>query len=771
MGVGRWVTGAAVDAVKWKMMSGPNRSMHNKLMMDAAVQHQRHQISEQYRGPEREQAAAAQAEREAQRQYEKQLTERKRQVGEQEKAHWAQWAQQPRYTGGVHPDDPIVVRHHRSGKVPPVIVPSLDVVREGFPVLNGAEEMIKADRRQIDNPAFMEQAKAADALHTEVCSRYGQVLAALRRPDWWRDLCVASGVALTSTSDHVWQGSVASGKEKITTHDIPEIVGVRIAEDGLRLRIAPRTGDSAERWTSSKVLATLRAGFKAAGAPVGEFRVHEDSSGAIILVFDDAPSVFPAAVCLEPPTDVVTTPAQASRRYEGAAWMLGLDARGRVVKYALEDFPHVLATGGTGAGKSVWARSVIETLRTGYRDPDTGRDVAGGFTVFIGSGKPTDFATLHNLPGVAMVARDAEQTAVMVRQVRLEVERRFNAATDAKLRGETRAFDFPPILLLLDEWAATSITLNARHKSAASFESDVDLILRLAREARAHVGLFNQTIRKTGAGAIPGAWQANLGLTVSLGQPEPETLNNPGVFNGSTRARAEVLGSRIAGKKGRGMVTTGQDLVEFQSFYVWSPGTTSLDPKADKKVRPPTDEVAEAWARWELVSASVSALMPRLGIKALDPEWSKGDLDVVSDTATIPLTDRDGNPIPGREPFDPWSPSFAGRAASKGTAALSFDDDAPEPLASVTPINRATASEPDPLAGLVPSAAELAAMSVSERIEVLRLVAQIRGGEAAPAPEVPAAPDPTPAAEVEPEPADLEPTPKPPAAAATGFDF
>ena len=74
----------------------------------------------------------------------------------------------------------------------------------------------------------------------------------------------------------------------------------------------------------------------------------------------------------------------------------------------------------------------------------------------------------------------------------------------------------------------------------------------------------------------------------------------------------------------------------------------------------------------------------------------------------------------------------------------------------------------------VGSAAELAAMSVSERIEVLRLVAQIRGGEAAPAPEpvveTTPAPDPTPepvepVAETAPEPVKPCPAAFDPAAA------
>lgn len=629
-----------------------------------------------------------------------------RQYQDQEKAHFGQ----PRtdFIGGNNQNrKPLRVTHH-SAPLPLAFLAHPDAPDKS--VVFGPGFMRSRNGSLMSNPEWAQQAHDTLEVWTKVKPRYATTLAKLRDDAWWTQLATAAGLTHSTVTDEPWTGDYTQGTRKVTTVTVPTIGKVQVAEDGLRITIQLDVHVPPKRWAAATDV--LRAGFKGVGMDAGNLRVTETASGAPLLVFDDAPSAFPPAVCIEPPSSVVTSPHQATARYDGAAWMLGLDSRGKVVKYPLEDFPHVLVAGGTGAGKSVWARSLIEMFRTGYRDPDTGKDTAGGFTAFISSGKPSDFATLHNAPGVAMVARDAQQTAVMVRQVRLEVERRFEAATEAKLRGDGRAFDFPPILLVLDEWGATSITLGAKHKSAEPFESDVDLILRLAREARAHVALLSQTIRKTGAGAVPGSWQANLGLTVSLGAPEAETLNNPGVFNAATRPRAEVIGSRIAGVKGRGMVTTGSDLIEFQSFYVWSPGTTSLDNAADKKVRPPTDEVRTLWEKWEPVSASVPALMPRIGIQVSGADWANGedgkkpDLDVVASTPTVALTDRDGKLIPAMAQYDPWSPNFAGKRSSGVYTPISFDGDpapaapAPSPAPAESPTEPAAGNGASPVAGM-----------------------------------------------------------------------
>ncbi|ANO02258.1 MULTISPECIES: P-loop NTPase family protein [Mycobacteroides] len=534
------------------------------------------------------------------------------------------------------------------------------------------------DASLLDDPEFLSWAgTVAELWHGDVTARYG-ILGKLRDDDWFARLAESAGIADSQASTESLQGRYGAVERKVMTTYVPSISGVEVTQDGLEIEFAHSPKASAKSWSSH--LDLLRNGFAAVGMDSIHLRLT-DRDGRVRMMFDDAPSSFPAAVCIEPPSTVASSNADAIRRYEGAAWTLGVDARGKTIKFPVEDFPHVLVVGGTGAGKSVWARSIIEMFRTGYRDPNTGKDTAGGFTCYVSSGKVTDFVTLSRLPGVAMVAGDAAQTAVMVRAVKDEAVRRYDEAAAAKLRGETRAFDYPPIVLFLDEWGATWLALSSMYKSTSDFETDIDWILRVGREARVHVVLLSQTIRKTGAGAVPGSWQANLGLTISLGKPEAETYNNPAVFPGGSRERAELVGNRIAGKRGRGMAVLEGTVTEFQSYYVWSPGTTSLAPDADKKVAPPTPEVRALWERWEPVSASVPWLSPRLGLRVDGPDWAgtpgeKTDLKEILATPIVALTDRAGNVKRGMERFDPWSPEWAGkRENSSRRTALSFDDE------------------------------------------------------------------------------------------------
>lgn len=527
------------------------------------------------------------------------------------------------------------------------------------------------------DPEFKQWVDTLKPLLAETKTRY-PLLDRLRHQERWGGMCSSIGLGIERTKPESWQHGELSGTRQVTTVSLPVVTDVKITPDGLRILIKYRPDDSIDRWV--RALPKLRAALGTTGVDARNLRVQE-VPGGFVLVFDDAPAVFPRGVSLEPPEEVVATKSEAITRYARTRWQLGLDAYGNPVSYALETQPHVLVTGGTGGGKSVWARSLIEFLRTGYRTPDD-KDAGGGWTIFVGDGKGSDFAALEGLPGIAMVTPgdDPAQTAVMVRLVRVETERRFAEAKAAKKRGDTSAFSkMGPILLLLDEWGSTAIKMTGQYgKTAAAFLSDIDLILRLGREARVHCVLLSQTIRKTGDGAVPGSWQENLGLTVSLGPPSEITLQSD-AFTAETRDRAAFLGARLQGKQGRGITVERESgkVIEFQSFYGWSPGTTSLEKGADKKISPPTPELRETWQRWVPVSESVPWLAPRIGIKAEDSSWREGDLGDVANTPTIALTDRDGAMKPGYGKYDPASEAWLGAvdptASGHEYAELDFD--------------------------------------------------------------------------------------------------
>lgn len=530
-----------------------------------------------------------------------------------------------------------------------------------------------------NDAAFVAWADGIGSLIPDIARRYS-VLERVRDDAWLSRLLEAAGVTTTETRVEQILGEYATYERKLTAVDVPALVASEVDESGLVLRFAHRTGDSADKW--SKGLSALRSGFSASGVKAENLRVLDGPEGTIELRFEDSPDVFPKALAPEPPSAVVASAEAAIARYHAAEWVMGVDARGQWLTYPLADHPHAFIVGGTGGGKSVWVRTQIEMLRTGYRDPRTGQDAGGGWRLFVASGKPSDFAGLEGLAGIQMVATDAAQLVVMLQAVKSEMDRRIAAAAQAKREGKgATAFDFPPLCVVLDEFGYLGMAIVSAYgtKGLKWFRMLVDSLLRVARETRIHVVLSTQTVRKeqSDPASIPGSWQANISMAVSLGNPDDsETLNN--AFGAATRERAAQLGPRLVGHKGRGMTgdELGKKVIIFQSLYGWSPGTTSLDPRADPKVAPPTPEVRQAWEQWEPISASVPWLAPRLGIQAASPAWSDGDLEEVAQTPVVPLTDRDGSLLSGREKWDPLSPHWLGaQTASIATAALDFVDE------------------------------------------------------------------------------------------------
>ncbi|HRC61765.1 MAG TPA: FtsK/SpoIIIE domain-containing protein, partial [Dehalococcoidia bacterium] len=660
--------------------------------------------------------------------------QREKEAARAEAAAWSRPV--TRYTGGTsrgdrHLGEPLIVEHFAL----PVSVAVLPPVGSGAPPLvSAAEVFLDADPALRDDAEWISTVgKPVHAAFKTVDQRYGGLLSRLRDHNWWRDVCKAAGVVLTSAVDEprkTPRGLPVT--RKVTTHDLPTITDLRIAEDGLRIRIGARVGDTAARW--AKGLDTLRAAFKSAGANASKMRVIEDRAGNVVLVLDDAPSTFPKAVA-PPAVEPVTSTAQAAKLYPSLVWPLGVDSKGKPITATLDKFPHVLVAGSTGGGKSVWLRTVIEALRL------------QGASVYVADGKRSDYVALAGLPGIRMVSTEPAAHTVAVAEVYETMESRREEASRAKAAGEANPYaKYPPILLVLDEFATMRsdwVGLGGRDKDA-SVADMIAALLRVGREPRCHVILSSQDIYVEN---VPQGWQDNMPMFASFGAPSPRTLSS-GAIPERLRPDAQRIGDRITRETpGRALYVDRENFLirEVQTYYGYSPGTTSLAPKADPKVAPPTPEVRAAWELASETAEQVPWLYPRVGIKALDGAWRKGALRDIAATPTVALTDRDGNVKPGLEKFDPTNPDWLGaeRLGGRKRRADGFDDE-PAPLATVTPIKApratapadsgaATATASDPLAGLVPSAAELAAMSVSERIEVLRLVAQIRGGEAEPA--------------------------------------
>ncbi len=98
---------------------------------------------------------------------------------------------------------------------------------------------------------------------------------------------------------------------------------------------------------------------------------------------------------------------------------------------------------------------------------------------------------------------------------------------------------------------------------------------------------------------------------------------------------------------------------EFQSYYGWSPGTTSLDPSAPPNIAPPTEQVRVSWERWDQVSSAVPALSPRIAPRVEDASWRES-IATIHATPPIAISDASGARLQGMEHLDPFHPSWVG---------------------------------------------------------------------------------------------------------------
>nr|WP_109395664.1 FtsK/SpoIIIE domain-containing protein [Mycolicibacterium brumae] len=647
MGVGRFLLDTGVEAAKWKMMGPGARGTHNRLAMDAALQHQRHQISAVYNGPKEEQAAAERAAKEQQRQHEAWEKQRRAELAEQEKAAWREWAAAPRYSGGNSHPDPIRVLHHRAGKVPVAVLPPPD---SGDPALiNGARALVHQRPELATDERFMEKARLADAAWPDVRSRYGSLLAAIRDEAWWASVCapVAAGtphVAIRVDSEHAWTGQYATGREKIVTYDLPVVAGLKVAGDGLRIRIAPRVGDNGARWKKS--LEHIRAAFKAVGAPAGNMSITEDGSGAIVIRLNDR----------DPLSDAV----QIDHIYDPERFrsLLGVTASGEPAWITWKGSSGLVVGGVPGSGKTASMLPVFAAMR-------------GEVELHIFDGKSGfDLHPLRHIAATYDRSGDVAAPLETLRRLdRLRVERAealyaregINNFWNSDL-ATRRRLGVKPVFVVLDEVQTWTDTGGMDKATKAVAEEITALIRTLIQKGRSAGIVTILTTQKPDATTIPTKVRDNAALKLAFKVSTPEQA-------------ITILGKQA--------------------------------PDAPD----PTEIPMSAKGRFVMETEGQGTILGQAGYRDPDDlESELADAEPVEDQAAV--AERLTAPEPTTAPV------------------LTVVPDVVEPAPVPTP---------DPLAALIPSAEEIAQMTVAERIEVMRLVAQLRGSDPAPVVEVPAA--------------------------------
>lgn len=616
------------------------------------------------------------------------------------------------FSGGAHGNpNPIVVWHWRV-PMPAAINISVEGVkrRDAGPVIAlqpgggiGAADIIPMMLRTKlgGRDGFAAWATEVSEVLAEMETRY-PILADLRDDAKFARMLSATGVnrdAKDSVEERGAYGTTYS-RPRTVVH-VPVLTGVEISPEGLELTFkhddTRRAGD-----IGGATLDRLRSAFNANGVHNAKGLVaHDGDDGELILSFRDAPSHFPAAVAFAPDAPPATLD-EAKGRFPSATWPVGVDARGNVIMPTVKSTRHCIAAGQSGAGKSVWVRSVIDHFRVGL-----------GAEIYCADGKGSDYSSLAGQPNVRMVSTSPAQHLRMVSEVCDELERR-RAEAAVNKRTDPHPYDrYSPILLVLDEFGTMKDEIHELDKKGAldTLMSKLARIIRVGRETRIILFIAAQDIY---ADTLPIALQDQFGLAVLLGVPGERTIAGNFVPE-RLRDEARRIGARLT-RPGSALYIDrdAQKVIEVQTPYSYSPGSTPLDAAI-------TPEQRAVWVDSEKQARDLPWFYPRLGIAAA-PDWEKGGAEAISTTELVALTDRNGVVRPDLVKYDPLSDEWMG-AGGTGTVKprpRTWDHDG-DPTTPEVPV------EPTPPSADSPSPEQVAAMTDEQKAAWMRAHAERMG--------------------------------------------
>lgn len=239
--------------------------------------------------------------------------------------------------------------------------------------------------------------------------------------------------------------------------------------------------------------------------------------------------------------------AGALAAYTHLSWVQGRTADGQVLQQPMARVPHALVGGGTGSGKSTWAAWLMTAC------------ALAGADIIICDGKgSSDYVDVAQvLPNVLMYsATDAEHVRAL-QWIHAEMQHRYRQQKSAATRGEI--YDPRPLICLFDEYGAfvEGVTTTGHPQNAGweDVQSQLTQVLQKARAVKIHMLFVAQTLYAT---TFPGKMKGNVQARLSLGVPEPYTLQT---VAGDVYQQAKEISRQIPrGKPGQGVaVTTGSD--------------------------------------------------------------------------------------------------------------------------------------------------------------------------------------------------------------------
>lgn len=366
---------------------------------------------------------------------------------------------------------------------------------------------------------------------------------------------------------------------------------------------------------------------------------------------------FPKMVFPDLPDHVVTSTDEAFDDYEKMRFTVGVDAFGNKIQINPKKSPHGLVVGGTGSGKSVFTLGLIEDLR------------ARGWEIVIVDGKRTDYISLIKENNVVAVGSKIEDWVRIAQFVEEQMDARYELSKRRQKQGIEPRFPAPPMLFLLDEFGSVVREIKGRYGKPGLdvFNNMLKNIAAKARQAKIHMVIATQDVYKN---TFDGDLKANLSFIVSLGQASTRTLSDS--FSNETRPKAIRIGQSIQEEdKGRGIIEIGTDegksVVEFQTYYAYSPG---MPPET-------SGPAAKPWAEYkEKVSDNIPVLYDRMWYEEPEPDElaALDDIEVLKNYPFVPLSKK-GKPIESRRVYDVLDDDYIGNRVTSTATVIGFDDD------------------------------------------------------------------------------------------------
>lgn len=349
--------------------------------------------------------------------------------------------------------------------------------------------------------------------------------------------------------------------------------------------------------------------------------------------------------------------AGALAAYPHMAWVQGRAADGKILSQPMARVPHAMIGGGTGSGKSTWASWLATSCALAGAD----------LIICDGKGSSDYISLVQALPNIIMYTScDAEHVKAL-QWIHAEMDARYRQQKAAATRGE--AYEPRALIMLFDEFGAFVEGISDKsHPQNAGWEgvqAQLTQVLQKARAVRIHCVFVSQTLY---AATFPGKMKGNIQARLSLGVPEPHTLQ---IVAGDTYDEAKALSAQIPrGRPGQGVaVTTGSD-GEAAARRVAVPHGFVPGRKA------PSRATRDAWQTLQPIYEGVPRLTPRIapvfdapvqpaGRKKDDETPADWHLYTCQELSQLPwvrvgATDLAGPPLPEAAHYDSLSVAYGG---------------------------------------------------------------------------------------------------------------